>query len=73
MNTIEKIRALNPIDINVSKILDAIKQMKKVGVISDDSEIQFTDGKETYIVDVIGADKCDCCDKKIFKLFGKKL
>lgn len=73
MNTLEKIRAMNPIDIDVSELLNAIEQMKKVDAISKDSEIQFSDGKETYIVDVLSAGTCDCCDKKIFKLYGTKL
>jgi len=73
MNAIEQIRAMNPIDLDVSELLYAIDQMKQVDAISDDSEIQFSDGKETYIVDILSADTCDCCDKKIFKLFGTKL
>lgn len=72
MNTFEKIREIDLAQLDVSDLLEAINEMKKYGVIGNDSEIYFSDGEKTYVIDIISASSSDSSKKQIFNLHGKQ-
>jgi hypothetical protein len=73
MYTIDQIREMKIMQLNVSDLLHVIKEMKKIGDISNDSEIHFCDGKDTYLIDIFSSGESASSDKKILNLYGVKI